>query len=147
MPIQEFTGKLSDLDHDFLNKKVHIICPAVNGLTTYNAFAHAIGNMPNDQVGQLANTVNSKNETGTLYPKLNLTIIPLSIFENRNDFNNEELIKKHISDCFESEEKYIKSHRMIFVFEERSDFDSELALKILLENWENSNYNIEYIPK
>lgn len=146
MPIKKFTDRLSDLDRDFLNKKVHIICLAVNSLTMYNAFAHAIGGMSSQQAGQLAETVNLKNETRTLFPKFSLTIIPLSIFNNRNDFNNEAIMKKHITDCFEAETKYIKSSRMIFIFEKRHDFNNELALKVLLENWANTKLNVEYQP-
>jgi len=33
------------------------------------------------------NVANEKNETGNLYPKLNITILPLSKYENRDDLN------------------------------------------------------------
>lgn len=109
MPIFELTRRLSDLGDDFLRKRVHIICPAVNALTVYNVFAHIIGRMDYEQVTKLAETVNTKNETGTLYPRLSLTLIPLTAYNDRNDFGNRGIMKKHIEDCFEAETKYIKS--------------------------------------
>lgn len=147
MPITEYRGILSDLREEFLKKRVHIICPAINSLTIFNVFAHNIGGLENEQVTKLAEEVNTKNETGTLYPKLSLTIIPLSAFGNRNDFGNRIIINRHIDDCFEAETRYIKSSKMVFIFEKRHDFDHELAATVLLENFADTKLMVEYLPE
>ncbi|HEY5327367.1 MAG TPA: hypothetical protein VIJ27_10240 [Mucilaginibacter sp.] len=145
MALREFTGELVKLHDDFLNKRIHIICPAANGLTVFNAFVVYPAGMSHDKAGQLAETVNIKNETGTLYPMFNMTIIPLTLFKNRNDFGNEVIMKKHIADCFEAHKTYIKSPKMIFVFEKKDDFDYQLATKVLLNNWGTTDIDVEYL--
>jgi hypothetical protein len=108
---------------DYLNHKVHIVCVAVNALTTYNSHVFALGEMSHDMAGDFVNLVNDKNETGTLFPGQNMTIVPLSIYGNRNDFQKKEIIRKHILDCIDANEKYVKCSEMIFALERRYDFD------------------------
>lgn len=120
-----------DGKEDFLNKKIHIVCVAVNALTIFNVYAATIGEMLTEEATRYANTVNRHNETGTLFPKLNLTIVPLTIFENRNDTGNRNKMQKIIIDCLDSNEKYIKCTNLIFALERRSDFDRDTALEVL----------------
>ncbi|WP_336518163.1 hypothetical protein [Pollutibacter soli] len=99
--------------------------------------------MPNDQAGNSAEKVSVANEMGTLYPMPNLIVIPLSTFNKQNDFGDKAIMKRHISDSFEAERNYIRSSRMIFIFE-RDDFNCGLALKVLLDNWASTEINVEY---
>ncbi len=117
--------------NDFIAKQIHLVCIAVNALTTYNVYTTAVGGIPNEEAAKYAEIVNIKNETGTLYPRLNMTIVPLTIYGDRNDFGNDVIMKKHILDCLDSNEKYIKSPTLIFALERRFDFDMDLALKTL----------------
>lgn len=112
-----------DRADDYLNNKVHLVCVAINALTTYNAHVHALGGMSHEMAGDFVELVNKKNETGTLFPGQNMTIVPLSIYGNRNDFEKKEIIRKHILDCIEANEKYVKCSELIFAFERRYDFD------------------------
>jgi hypothetical protein len=112
-----------DQENEYRSKKIHLVCVAVNALTTYGTFVRVVGGMSHEKADELANLVNDKNETGTLYPIQNMTIVPLSVYGSRNDFGNIELIRKHISDCFESNEKYVKCPELIFALERRGDFD------------------------
>lgn len=125
---------------DFLSKKVHLVCLAINALTQFNVYATAIGDLSHDSADIFVTKVNEENEVGTLFPKLNLTIVPLSIYKNRNDFGNSEIMRKLINDCFKSNEKYIKCSKLIFAFERVFDFDIDLALEILNEVLSENNF-------
>ena len=122
-----------DLQDDLLSKKVHLVCISVNTLTTFNAYATAILKMTFEDAVSYSEIVNKKNEVGNFYPKHNLTIVPLSIYQDRNDFGNREILKKHILDCFASNEKYIKCQKLIFGMEFRDDFDNNLFEEIFFE--------------
>jgi hypothetical protein len=106
-----------------------------------------VGGMSHEKADYLANVVNDKNEVGTLFPIQNMTIIPLSIYGNRNDFGNKELMRKHILDCFESNEKHIKCSELIFALERAADFDTifnELEILTRTVNFSNTKKNIFY---
>jgi hypothetical protein len=130
-----------DGSDDFLEKKIHLVCIAVNALTQFGVYAKPIGGLSNELADNYVNKVNEKNETGTLYPKLNLTIMPLTIFEGRDDTNQSIVMEKHIIDCFDSNEKYIKCPKLIFALERRYDFDIDLAFKTLSALIEKYKFN------
>ena len=116
---------------DFLDKKIHLVCVAVNALTQYGVYATVVGGLTTEEADRYSDEVNVKNETGTLYPRLNLTILPLTVFNRRNDFGNEGSMKRQILDSFTSNEKYIKCSKLIFALERRPDFDIDLAYEII----------------
>jgi hypothetical protein len=120
-----------DGKEDFLNKKIHIVFVAANALTLFNAYATAIGGISTEEASRYVNTVNKHNETGTLYPRLNITLVPLTIFENRNDTGDRVKMKKNIIDCLYSNEKYVKCPDLVFALEKRYDFDIDTALEVL----------------
>jgi len=69
-------------------------------------------------------TVNRAKETGTLYPKINITLLPSpsacygfidSNVYNDGDYSEEEVIA-HILDAFKANSEYIKSDKMYFDF-------------------------------
>lgn len=135
MELKEYTQSLGSqaLEDDFKNKNTHLICVAVNSLTNYNAFATMPGGISEKKASQLASKVCQANETGTLYPKLNMTIIPLTKTPDRDDFGDRALMKKHIQDCFKANEKYVKCPEILFALEDRGDFDYHLAMDVLKE--------------
>jgi hypothetical protein len=113
----------------FLNKQIHIVCASFNGLTTFGAFAN-LGGVESEEAEKMADRVNQAKEVGTLYPKLNLTIIPGSkdmetVFE-RNTWI------KYIRDCFKANEEYIKCPVLIFILDFSAE-TSQLAKNILVE--------------
>ena len=123
----------NELMADYRQKNIHLVCVAVNALTYFNVFATSIGGISNYLASELSSKVNRLNETGTLYPDLNLTIIPLTAFNDRNDFGNHEIMTKHIEDCFTANEQYLKCENVVFALEDRGDFDYNLALKVIIE--------------
>ena len=139
MRIETFNRGLGDFAvmKDLKNGKTHIVFLAVNGLTFFNALSvdntleETEKEISSEQATRLCNVVNEKNETGTLYPKLNITILPLTRYENREDWDNEDSMKKNINDAFKANSLYIKSKEMIFAFENRFDFNNKLAVKML----------------
>ena len=138
-----------DQANEYLEKKIHLVCLAVNSLTTYGTFVRQVGGMSHEKADYLANVVNDKNEVGTLFPIQNMTIIPLSIYGTRNDFGNKELMRKHILDCFESNEKHIKCSELIFALERAADFDidtifNELEVLTRTVNFSNTKKIIFY---
>jgi hypothetical protein len=122
---------------DLKNGKTHMVFVAVNGLTFFNSFAvedpsqETVRGLSTEEASKLCKMVNEKNETGTLYPKLNISLLPLTRYEERNDWENEIAMKKNIIDVFYSNSEYIKSDQIIFAFEERGDFNNGLAVKVL----------------
>ncbi len=143
--MKKFTGVLLDMESPFLNRKVHIVAVAVNALTTYNYFVQVIGGFNHEEATKYANTFNDENETGTLYPRLNLSALPLSVYGKRNDSGNETIMGKNIDDCFLAETKYIKSGYLLFILDDRSDFDVKLAEEILDGYDYDPNLRVEYI--
>ena len=139
MRIHTYNRGLGDFSvmQDLKDGKLHMVFVAVNALTFFNAFA--VDNpfkvtekgISSEQATKLCNVVNENNETGTLYPKLNITILPLSRYENRDDWDSENSMEKNIKDAFKANLLYIKSKEMIFAFEARFDFNNELAVRVL----------------
>lgn len=139
MRIETFNRSLNgpELMEDLNNGKIHMVFVAANGLTFFNVFAvvnplaRIEKGISSEQASILCNLVNEKNETGTLYPKLNISILPLSRYENRDDWDNEDIMRKNIKDAFKANSLNIKSKELIFAFEARSDFNNYLAVKVL----------------
>lgn len=120
------------------NKEVHLVCPAFDGMTSYGPLVRLF--LSDADAVRHALTVNRANETGTLYPRAPITIIPLSIFEDRNDFGDAGLMKKHIEDCFVANEQYWKIPHLHFSFDSHHVFDIELARKTLEEALETREF-------
>jgi hypothetical protein len=129
---------LSWPSNNLKNKEVHIVCSALYGLNTYGALSSEF--ISHEEASAHALRVNKANETGTLYPKAPITIIPLSIFEERNDFGNAALMKKLIEDCFVANEQYWKIPHLHFCFDSGHVFDNELALKTIEETLETRDF-------
>lgn len=137
MEIERFGAILDSpvwIDH-FLNGRFHMTFFAVNGLTFFNAFAvHAVGegNSITHETGtRLCENVNAENETGTLYPRLNINILPLTRYGDRDSWHDEESMRRNIQDAFKANTLYSKCPQMLFGFEERHDFNNVLAMKVL----------------
>ncbi len=135
MELEIYTEELGSprLADDFMQKKVHLVCVAVNSLTNFNAFATMEGGITDILASALARKVCRENETGTLYPKLSMTIVPLTATAERDDYGNRALMVKHISDCFKANEEYVRCPSILFALEDRDDFDYQLAMDVLRE--------------
>lgn len=125
---------------NFLNKKIHIVCIASNGLSNYKLFSQHIGGLDEQIAINKCDTVNDSNETGTFFPILNLTIVPRSFDDNRNDFGNDKIMRRHMRDCIIANENYIKSKHLVFALED-DGFDSIIAFNTLSEIAKEYKFN------
>lgn len=99
----------------FRRGEFHIVCLAKNGMTTYNAIASAEGGIDLEEAVKYADQVNRTNEVGTIYPKMNLTLIPF--YPEIEPGPDREAMRTYILDCIQANEKYVKCPEMIFLFE------------------------------
>jgi len=102
----------------------HYISVAMPGLTNASAYIEFAGGFDIGQRNDFMMTVNHAKETGTLFPRVNITLLPSpsasyggmdSNIYNEGDYSVEEVIG-HISDAFKANSKYIKSNKMYFDF-------------------------------
>lgn len=107
---------------DVKSGKIHIVCMARNGLTHLNVYAVLFCKLPNELVSKCAEDVNLNKETGTLFPKANITILPIS--ENDTTWNQKPQtlsyneLEKCIDDVFKANQEYLKSEIIYFTLEE-----------------------------
>ena len=113
---QKFPG---DIINDVKSGKIHIVCMAQNGLTNLNVYAELHYKLPKPLINQCVDLVNSKKETGTLFPQANISILPKSEMRTdgiKNHHNISEL-EKFIDDVFEANQEYLKSEIIYFTLE------------------------------
>lgn len=102
----------------------HYISIAMPGLTVACANIEFAGGFSVGHRNDFLMTVNRAQETGTLYPRVNITLLPSpsasyggmhSDIYNDGDYSREEVIL-HILDAFKANSEYIKSDKMYFDF-------------------------------
>lgn len=140
LTIKKDTPYVFDGANDFLDKKIHLVCRAVNSLTICGTYLEAVAGISTAEVNKYVNTVNKKNEVGNLYPNYSMTLFPLSIYEQRNDFRKIDVFEKHIIDCFDSNEKYIKCSKLIFLLEREYDIDIDTIFLVLKKQIRKYNF-------
>jgi hypothetical protein len=120
--------KLDDFDIiDAARKGYHIITVGVIGLTNFSAVCQFAFGIDQYEQDRLITLVNTKRETGTLFPKYNLTILPYRFrttpfmtigtydYTNGKGFSDNE-VATHIKDALKAETDYIKSNKLVFDF-------------------------------
>jgi hypothetical protein len=121
----------SDDSINLLNSsKLHIICSAkkVGGLA--NTLLTKLGESQLN-IDRYCDMVNSKYEPGCLFPKHTLTLFP--VLRQDKQLSMQQDLRKFFGDTFEAQEKYFKSNKMIFCFDEQSWPDMALVKAILQE--------------
>lgn len=121
----------SDDSINLLNSsKLHIVCSAkkVGGLA--NTLLTKLGESQLN-IDRYCDMVNSKYEPGCLFPKHTLTLFP--ILRQDKQLSMQQDLRKFFGDTFEAQEKYFKSNKMIFCFDEQSWPDMALVKAILQE--------------
>ena len=151
--------KIENLDIIVAAKdKYHIVSVGIIGLTFFSTvcdFGFGIGQPEQESLIQ---PVLDNKETGTLFPKSNLTILPYRYKTNAGytwdgtdvtggeGFATEE-IKKHILDALQAETDHVKSGKVIFDFRDLGDemytYNSILHY-IVLNNFRDIEGNIFY---
>jgi len=118
-----------DIIADVKLGNIHIVCMAQNGLTYLNVYAELYYKLEKQLVNTCVKETNSKLETGTLYPKANISILPKNV-ENRKLTKKE--LKESIKDVFKANELCIGAEIIYFTLE-RSYINKALALEIIKE--------------
>jgi hypothetical protein len=108
---QKFPG---DIINDVKSGKIHIVCMGQNGLTHLNVYAELYYKIPKAVVNECVDLVNSKKETGTLFPHAYISILPKS--EGQQILNYDEL-ESCIYDVFKANQEYLKSEIIYFTLE------------------------------
>ena len=111
----------------------HVVTFAETGFSAFKACCDFAYNIPWVEIQKYADQVNNANETGSLYPKGNITALPLHFFRepitNSIPGYSEDDLKICIRDAFIVERDYIKSGLMILEFT-CSDISYELVYTI-----------------
>ncbi len=106
------------------DRAIHYVSVAMPGLTVVSANIEFAGGFNIAQRNDLMMAVNRTKETGSLYPKVNITLLPSpsasyggldSNSYNNGDYSEEEVVI-HILDAFKANSQYIKSDTMYFDF-------------------------------
>ena len=107
-----------------LSGSVHYISVAMPGMTVASSNMQFAADFSVDERNQFMMMVNRAQETGTLYPKINITLLPspsasylggnVNVY-NDGDYSGPEVIN-HIRDAFKANSEYIKSDKMYFDF-------------------------------
>jgi hypothetical protein len=82
-------------------------------------------------IDRYCDMVNSNYEPGCLFPKHTLTLFP--VLRQDKQLSMQQDLRKFFGDTFEAQEKYFKSNKMIFCFDEQSWPDMALVKTILQE--------------
>ena len=118
-------------DEELKRGECHIVTFAEIGLSFFKAYCEHF--MPSDEIFHYAELINRSNETGTLFPKANITALPCHFFrESVTDSGNgypENDLRICIRDAFVAERDHIKSGFMILEFT-CSDISYELVYTI-----------------
>lgn len=123
---------------------IHYVSVAMPGLTIASSLIEFAGGFDVRQRNDFMMTVNRAKETGTLYPRVNITLLPspsasyggmYSDIYNDGDYSDEVVIA-HILDAFKANSKYIKSKRIYFDFRDLcvSEVHYVSCLKIAMDH-------------
>jgi hypothetical protein len=130
-----------DIDEAMNGRNIHVVFVADSGPSLFMNHITGAGRLTFEKAARLASRVNRENETGTLHPDYKVTIVPLSVFNDRNDLGNREVMEANIRDVFLANNRYIKCTEIFFCFEQRPDFDKALAHEVLF-GMEGKDYGI-----
>ncbi|MBK9214638.1 MAG: hypothetical protein IPM59_03425 [Chloracidobacterium sp.] len=93
---------------------VHVVAFAEEGLSNFRALAELSLRLPITKTVRLCDDINSKDETGTLGPKGNLTALPKRFFRDE-DFDKEGF-SRCLRDAFIANRDHCKSNHLVFQF-------------------------------
>jgi len=97
----------------------------------FRLFADYIADLGKEPPEWYAEQVNEKNEAGVFYPKLDLTLLPMSRYGDRDDFGNAQIMAKHVEDVFKANEEYCAKDEIYFALDCEKTFDAATFEKAL----------------
>ena len=110
--------------------RCHLVAFAEIGMSNYSACCEFGYGMKQSEQQVYADKVNSANETGTLYPKANITILPQRLFRSR--VPDGQALRTALRDAFVAERDHVKSGLVILDFT-GSDVSAAMVREICTE--------------
>ena len=94
--------------------RCHLVAFAEIGMSNYSACCKSCYGIEEPEQKIYADKVNSADETGTLYPKANITILPRRFFRDR--VPDGKALRTALRDAFVAERDHVKSGLVILDF-------------------------------
>jgi len=113
MRVERRTGEINQIDA-LRQHSVHIVAFAEEGLSNFKALADQALGIPIGEAVRHCNEINSKDETGTLWPRGNLTALPKRFFRDL-EFDRDGF-RRCLRDAFIANRDYCKSSHLVFEF-------------------------------
>lgn len=110
------TRSTEDIDYiePLREHSVHVVAFAEEGFSHFKALAEFAFGIPNGEAIRHCNEINSKDETGTLWRKGNLTALPKRFF--RDPEFDRDGFRRCLRDAFIANRDYCKSSHLVFQF-------------------------------
>jgi hypothetical protein len=97
---------------DLKSGNCHLVSIGAIGLTNFSAYCEFGCGINLDEQAKYVRRVNQKKETGTIFPKANITILPH--LHTTTSKSSEETIKAHLRDALIAEKEYLKTKFVVF---------------------------------
>ncbi len=117
----------SEIIH-FPTNNIHIVCPAIKKGSICSHLLFNNCSMDIAEIGKLCDLVNYNRETGCLYPKYRLSLIPK--YEVIKDQNIDKALDKIMVDIIKSNEDYLKADKVLFIVD-----DMDWPNPTILRDW------------
>ena len=128
--------------HQFANNDIHVVSLANSDLDSFASQFLSSVKVQQSNIDAFCNKVNSLNETGCLFPKHYMTLIPKSISKMS------ELICLHLlKDVLVANEQYFKSETILFAIDEDSGFDCDKVIDFFEKVLEEDVATIKFLSK
>ena len=101
---------------------------AGKNFAAYRERIEALGHQPAEFY---VTEVNRRNEAGVFYPKLDLTLLPMSRYQDRDDFGNAEIMARHVQEVFKANEEHCGNDEIYFALDCEKTFDAATFEKAL----------------
>jgi hypothetical protein len=113
---------------NFPTNDIHIVCPAIKKGSICSHLLFNNCNMDIAEIGKLCDLVNYNKETGCLYPKYKLSLIPR--YEVIKDQNIDKALDKIMDDIIKSNEQYLKADKVLLIVD-----DTDWPNPTVLRDW------------
>jgi hypothetical protein len=129
-----------DRINQFGASDIHVVCLANTGSDSFASQFLSSIKVEQSSIDAFCNKVNSSNETGCLFPKHYMSLIPKSISKMS------ELICLHLlKDVLVANEQYFKSETILFAIDEDSGFDCDKVIEFFEKVLEEDVATIKFL--
>jgi hypothetical protein len=152
--LKKIPSSLNFLTFEFKQGQVHVVCPALKGMTNLNVFACLLGKMPDAEVAEFCDRINHSRTADTLCPRVPVSALPLnrtwedSTREKFADFGCETEIRNNLIQILNIHSQFQSSKRLVFTLDQKNVFNARKTLnlleRILIESPKYRNFTVEY---